>query len=264
MSGRLAGKNIIVTGAGSGIGLATAHILAREGANLLLVDLHEDAANAVARDLADNGSRAIAMAADVSREDDVIRFVEHAQWELGSIDGCFANAGIGGRIGPMVDLSLDAFRAVIDVNLVGAFLTLRHVVPVMVEQGQGAVVVTGSVASERGLPFTAAYNAAKHAVLGLVRSAAVEVGAAGVRVNAVLPGMVDTPMLRTTAKTVASDADVTSTVKAMARVSPIGRPAQPGEIGEVVAFLLSDAASYVHGVGLPVDGGALGTMSNAG
>lgn len=262
MTDRLKDKNIIVTGAGSGIGLATAHVLAREGANLLLVDLKPEAAEAAASALAATGVKALALGADVSKEADVLAYVEAAQRGLGSIDGFFANAGIGGKIGPFVDLSLEQFRTVIDVNLTGAFLGLRHVMPVMIAQGKGAIVVTGSVASARGLPFTAAYNASKHAVLGLVRSAAVEVGAQGVRVNAVLPGMVDTPMLRTTAKTVAADRDSGEVVKAMAKVSPIGRPAQPSEIGEAVAFLLSDAASYIHGVGLPVDGGALGTMTN--
>jgi len=264
VSDRLMGKNIVVTGAGSGIGLATAHILASEGASLFLVDLKADAVRAAANSVVAAGGRALAWAADVSREEEVVGFTECALREWGRIDGYFANAGIGGRIGALTDLSLEQFRSVIDVNLIGAFLALRHVLPVMVAQGQGAVVLTGSVASERGLPFTVAYNASKHAVLGLVRSAAAEVGHQGVRVNAVLPGMVDTPMLRTTAATIAADRDSSEVVRDMSRVSPIGRPARPSEIGEVVAFLLSDAASYIHGVGLPVDGGALGTMNNAG
>lgn len=262
MSDRLTDKNIIVTGGASGIGLATAHILAREGANLLIVDLNGKAAEEAAKSIVAEGGKAMAMAADISREDDVIRFTQFAKQELGSIDGCFANAGIGGKIGPMVDLSFAEFKKVIDINLGGAFLALRYIVPVMIEQGSGSIVITGSVASQRGLPFTAAYNASKHAVLGLVRSAAVEVGLNNVRVNAVLPGMVDTPMLRATAKTVAADQDSGEVVKEMAKVSPLGRPAQPSEIGEAVAFLLSDAASYIHGIGLPVDGGALGTMNN--
>lgn len=262
MTPTLKDKSIIVTGAGSGIGLATAQILAREGAALLLVDLKAESAEAAAQAITAAGGRARAFVADVGKEADVIAYVEAARTHFGRIDGFFANAGIGGKIGPLVDLTAEQFRAVIEVNLTGAFLGLRHVLPVMIARGSGSIVVTGSVASARGLPFTAAYNASKHGVLGLVRSAAVEVGGQGVRVNAVLPGMVDTPMLHTTARTVAADRDSAEVVKAMAKVSPIGRPAQPAEIGEAVAFLLSDRASYIHGVGLPVDGGALGTMNN--
>ena len=263
MTGRLENTRIIVTGAGNGIGRATAEILAREGARLVLVDRDEAAVTAFAGELAAAGTEAFAVAADVSDEASVAGFVCAAVDTYGGIDGLFANAGIGGAIAPLVDQSEEQFRSVIDVNLIGVYLSLKHVLPVMIKAGGGSIVCTGSIASARGLPATPAYNAAKHAVLGLVRTVAAEAGPQGVRINAVLPGMVDTQMLRTTASLLSPGVDPAVGVQEAGKlVAPLGRAARPEEIGEVVAFLLSDAASYVHGAGLPVDGGALATMGN--
>lgn len=265
MTQRLQGKAIIVTGAGSGIGRATADILARNGTRLLLTDLQADAVEASARDIRAGGGEAIAVRGDVGDEESVATFVHAAHEAYGAIDGLFANAGIGGAIGPFADMSQEQFRAVLDVNLVGVFLCVRHVLPLMYAQGHGSIVCTGSIASERGLPGTSGYNVSKHGVLGLVRSVAAESAQRGVRINAVLPGMVDTRMLRTTAGTMIPGTEPSVGVQTMGKaVSPLARAAQPEEIGEAVAFLLSDAASYVHGVGLPVDGGALATMGNGG
>lgn len=265
MTRRLQDRAVIVTGAGSGIGRAAAGILAREGARLLLVDLDAEAVEATARDIRDGGGEALGVAGNVADEASVQEFTDAATAAYGTVDGLFANAGIGGSIGPVVGTSQEQFRAVLDVNLVGVFLCVRHVLPLMYEQGRGAIVCTGSISSERGLPGTSAYNVTKHGVLGLVRSVAAESGRHGVRINAVLPGMVDTRMLRTTAGIMIPDTDAATGVQAMGKaVSPLRRAARPEEIGEAVAFLLSDAASYVHGAGLPVDGGALATMGNGG
>lgn len=252
-----------MTGAGNGIGQATARILAREGARLLLVDRDEQAVAGTAESLRRSGADAQAFAADVTVEAAVVAFVDAALERFGSIDGLFANAGIGGAIQPFAENTEGDFRSVMDVNLIGVFLCLRRVLPVMYGAGKGAIVCTGSIASERGLPMTAAYNASKHAVLGLVRTVASEAGPHGVRINAVLPGMVDTQMLRTTSTVLSPGVDPAVGVQQAGKsVSPIGRAARPEEIGEVAAFLLSDAASYVHGAGVPVDGGALATMGN--
>ena len=200
--------------------------------------------------------------ADITDESAVAGFVAATLDHHGAIDGVFANAGIGGAVIPFTEQTEKEFRSVLDVNLIGMFLTLNHVIPVMYETGRGSIVCTGSIASARGLPMTSAYNASKHAVLGLVRSLAAEAGPRGVRINAVLPGMVDTQMLRTTSTLLAPVWSAIGVQEAGKSVSPIGRAARPEEIGEVAAFLLSDAASYVHGAGIPVDGGALATMGN--
>jgi 3alpha(or 20beta)-hydroxysteroid dehydrogenase len=146
------------------------------------------------------------------------------------------------------------------VNVRGVFLGLRHVLPVMLAQRAGSIVNAGSLSSERGLPGTPAYNAAKHAVLGLTRSAAAEVAGAGVRVNAVLPGMIDTPML---AEVIAGFPDAAAARRAAGGVSPQGRLGRPEEVAAVVTFLASDGASLVNGAAWAVDGGILGTLPTA-
>lgn len=263
VTGRLEGKSIIVTGAANGIGKATAGILAREGARLVLVDRDERALQSSTAELTKVVGDVLHVVADITDESAVAGFVAATLDHHGAIDGVFANAGIGGAVIPFTEQTEKEFRSVLDVNLIGMFLTLNHVIPVMYEAGRGSIVCTGSIASARGLPMTSAYNASKHAVLGLVRSLAAEAGPHGVRINAVLPGMVDTQMLRTTSSILAPGVDPAIGVQEAGKsVSPIGRAARPEEIGEVAAFLLSDAASYVHGAGIPVDGGALATMGN--
>jgi NAD(P)-dependent dehydrogenase (short-subunit alcohol dehydrogenase family) len=202
------------------------------------------------------------LVAAVTRSADVQAYVAFALERMGSIDVLFNNAGIEGPVAPLAEYPEDGFDEVLAVNVRGVFLGLRHVLPVMLRQRSGSVINTGSLASERGLPNTGAYNAAKHAVLGLTRTAAAEVGGFGVRVNAVLPGMIDTRMLRSLVGSLGGSADVERGVQQVARVAPQGRPGRPEEVAEVVCFLASDAASFVNGVGWPVDGGALATMGN--
>ena len=251
----------VVTGAAGGIGRATALRFGQLGADLHLVDVDADGLATVAQDVAALGRRATTSTADVTRGEDVRGYVAAALDAHGRIDAFFNNAGIEGPVAPIAEYPEDAFQRVLAINLFGVFLGLRHVLPVMLRQGSGAIVNTGSLASERGLPGTGAYNATKHAVLGLTRTAAAEVGGLGVRVNAVLPGMIDTRMLRSLAETLAGD--VARGLAFMGSVAPAARPGRPEEIAAVVAFLCSDDASFVHGVGWPVDGGALATMPNA-
>jgi 3alpha(or 20beta)-hydroxysteroid dehydrogenase len=256
----LMGKTAVITGGGGGIGTATAVAMARAGARVLLVDL--DAARlAVAADaVAATGAEVHTQVADVTSSAAVKGYVGAALDAFGRIDVLFNNAAIIGPIGALSEYDEDAFDRIMAVNVRGVFLGLRHVLPVMLAQRSGSVVNTGSLSSERGLPGTPAYNAAKHAVLGLTRSAAAEVAAAGVRVNAVLPGMIDTPML---AEVASGFPDPQAAKRAAEGVSPQGRLGQPDEVAAVVVFLASDAASLVNGAAWEVDGGILATLSTA-
>jgi NAD(P)-dependent dehydrogenase (short-subunit alcohol dehydrogenase family) len=256
----LEGKAAVVTGAGRGIGRAASLALAEAGARVLLVDRDLPAVEQSAEAIAGAGGEARSFAADVTRSEDVQAYVAEALEDFGSLDVFFNNAGIEGPVAPVAEYPEDAFDEVIAVNLRGVFLGLRHVLPVMLRQRGGSIVNTGSIASERGLPGTVAYNAAKHAVLGMTRTAAAEVGGTGVRVNAVLPGMVDTRFLRSLLGQM-TDADVEASLRTIASVAPERRAARPEEIARVVVFLASDAASFVNGAGWPVDGGALAGIS---
>lgn len=258
----LAGSVAVVTGGAGGIGRATALAFARADARVLLVDRDEDALAAAAEVVAGAGGEVATQVADVTRSEDVQGYVAAALERFDRIDAFFNNAGIEGPVAPLAEYPEDGFDEVIAVNLRGVFLGLRHVLPVMLRQGSGAIVNTGSLASERGLQSTGAYVASKHAVLGLTRTAAAEVGGAGVRVNAVLPGMIDTRMLRSLVGSL-SGGDVDEGVRAVGKVAPQARPGRPEEVAEVVCFLCSDSASFVNGVGWPVDGGALAAMGNA-
>lgn len=262
----LTGRHIVITGAGGGIGRAAALAAARAGAaSLTLVDRDAASADATAALLDGTGAQALVLRADVTSETEAAGYAAAAVERFGRIDGFFNNAGIEGAVGPIAELDPADFDRVIAVNLRGVFLGLRYVLPIMISQGSGAVVCTGSLASERGLPFTAAYNASKHAVLGLVRTAAAEVGAAGVRVNCVEPGMIRTRMLASLTERLQPGVDVEEGMEAAGRgVSPIPRAGSPEEVADVVAFLLSEDARYVTGAALPVDGGALAVMGNAG
>jgi NAD(P)-dependent dehydrogenase (short-subunit alcohol dehydrogenase family) len=257
----LEGKRAVVTGAGSGIGRATAVAFGRAGAKVLLVGQNEGRLEESARMVADTGAEVEVRAADVSRSEDVQRYVAAARERFGGIDVLFNNAGWEGPVAPLAEYPEDAFDRVLAVNVRGVFLGMRYVLPLMLAQGSGAIVNNGSVGSERGLPWTSAYNASKHAVLGLTRTAAAEVGPHGVRVNAVLPGMIDTRMLRSLVGALGAE-DVDRGVADVGRVAPQGRPGDPEEVAAVVCFLASDAASFVHGVAWPVDGGALAVMGN--
>jgi 3alpha(or 20beta)-hydroxysteroid dehydrogenase len=258
----LEGCAAVVTGAGGGIGRATSVALAKAGARVLLVDRDESALKQAELAVIEAGGEAASVIADVTRAGDVNAYVAAATSRLGRIDVFFNNAGIEGAVAQLVDYPEDVFDAVIAVNLKGVFLGLRSVLPVMIAQGSGSIINTSSLAGERGLPLTAAYNAAKHGVQGLTRTAAAEVARKGVRVNAVCPGLVDTRMLHSLVSEMTSG-DVESGLAAFAQGSPGGVLGTPEEIASVVCFLASPLASYVNGACWPVDGGILATIGSS-
>ncbi len=257
--GTLKGKAIIVTGAAGAIGYATAQVLAREGAKLLLVDTNIAGLGVRERELQARGAEVASQQADVSKSADVKAFVAATLTRYGRIDGLFNNAGIEGHIAPTWEYDEAEFDRVTRVNVNGVFLGMRHVLGVMIAQGSGAIVNTASIGSERGLAGACTYNASKHAVVGLTRTAAAEAGPKGIRVNCVMPGVIDTPLLESVLGPL-FNGDVALGKKVLGKIAPLERIGQPVEIGEVVAFLLSDAASFVTGAAWSIDGGALCTI----
>ena len=255
----LEGRAAVITGAGGGIGRATSVELARAGASLLLVGRTATHLEESAQAASATGADVRWLVADVSRSEDVRGYVDAVVSAFGTIDVLVNNAGVEGQVAPLAAYPEEDFDRVLAINLRGAFLGMRYVLPIMLERRSGSVINVASVASERGLPGTSAYNASKHGMLGLSRSAASEVAGSGVRVNAICAGMIDTRMLRELAAQFMPD-DVDGALEAIAGASPTRRLGTAEEVAAVVRFLASDAASFVNGAAWAVDGGALGTM----
>jgi NAD(P)-dependent dehydrogenase (short-subunit alcohol dehydrogenase family) len=254
------GKTMIVTGGAGAIGFATAKVLAGEGANVLLVDIAGDRLEQRGAELRDRGVEVETACSDCSQEEAVQRYVDAALNKFGRIDGFFNNAGTEGKLAPTWEYEVAEFDRIIATNLRSMFLGLRFVLPVMVKQGSGSIVNTASIASERGLAGACAYNASKHGVVGLTRTAASEAGPKGVRVNCVMPGVIETPLLRGMLEQMFPS--VEEGLDTLGKVATLNRVAQPDEVGKVVSFLLSNQASFVNGAAWEVDGGALATIRN--
>ena len=249
-----AGKVALVTGGGNGIGRATALGFAERGATVVVVDLDRDAAAETVRLITQDNQSGFDLCADVTRTSDVQGYVEVTLQKYGRIDCFFNNAGIEGLVAPTAEYDEDVFDDVISVNVKGVFLGLRHVLPVMLEQGAGTVVNMASIAGLVGSPGMPAYVASKHAVIGLTKVAAGEVSSEGVRVNAVCPGPIDTRMIHELATQV--NADDPSAVRTSYESSiPLGRFGKATEVANVVLFLCSDLSSNVTGAQYVVDGG---------
>ncbi len=258
---RHADRSIIVTGAAGAIGFATCEILAREGAKLLLVDINASRLAERTEALRARGARVAACVADCGEEVEVRRYVQAALDAFGRIDGFFNNAGVEGKLAPTHEYDVAEFDRLMRVNLRGVFLGLRYVLPDMVRRGSGSVVNMASIGSERGLAGACAYNATKHGVLGLTRTAASEVAQKGVRVNCVMPGVIETPLLMEVIEQL-FPGNVQKGLEELGRVATLNRCGKPAEVGNVVSFLLSDEASYVNGAQWEIDGGALATIRN--
>ena len=251
----LSGRAAVVTGAGGGIGRAVSLALAGAGARVVVVDRNAASGNETAALVREAGGEAFAIAGDVSRAGDVAAYVEGAISTWGTIDIFMNNAAWQGPILSLVDYPEDTFDQVMAVNVRGVFLGLKHVLPVMVAQRRGAVVNTGSLGSYVGTRNLGPYTASKHAVMGLTKTAAMEVARKGVRVNAVCPGPVDTPMLRAIeAEQAPGRADELRAQRAAS--IPDGRYASPEEVAALMVYLASDLASHVTGQGIQINGGA--------
>jgi 3alpha(or 20beta)-hydroxysteroid dehydrogenase len=251
------GKTAIITGAAGEIGRATAKLLAQSGCNIVAVDLKQDAVDQLVQELQQltgGEGKAIGIAADVSREEDVQRYAQKAFETFGGVHIFFNNAGIEGSIKALHEYPLETFEQVLNVNVIGVFLGMKHVIPRMLESGGGCVINTSSVAGVSGSPGMAAYVASKHAVVGLTRVAALEYGPQGVRVNSVNPGPVKTRMMDSIEAGGSPD-NPQAMQERYTQGIPLGRYATVEEIAGVVAFLASDAASYINGAAYIVDGG---------
>jgi len=232
----------VVTGAGQGIGRDIAVAFHRQGARVVLADVTEQA-KATADEL---GERAAAVQADVTRWDDVQRMVATAVETFGGLHVVVNNAGIGGTPGPMADCTEDDFDRVLAVNLKGVFLVMKAAIPRLVASGSGSIVNIASIAGLVGYPTLAAYSASKGGVVQLTRTAAVEYAGSGLRINAICPGPIDTPLARTSSE---------ERLRQVTANIPVGRLGSPAEVAATAVFLASDESSFITGQAIAVDGG---------
>ena len=253
MTGMLEGKSSLVSGGGGGIGRASALAFAREGARVAVADIDPDAAEETAAMIRSAGGEAIAISGDVSCDSEMKAIVERVTAAFGRLDCAFNNAGISGYQVEAAGLKTAewpeaSFDRMIAVNLKGVWLAMRHEIPVMERQGAGAIVNTGSIAGLIGLPTSSAYVAAKHGVIGLTQTAALEYAPSGIRINAVCPDYIRTRM---------TEDAMRRRGPAILANTPLARMGEPEEIAEMVVWLSSDRASYVTGAAFNVDGGWL-------
>ena len=248
-NGKLAGKVAFVTGAANGIGRAAALAFAREGASVVATDISDQGNRETARMVEALGGRAIAIRCDVTKADDVKAALDKTVEAFGRLDIAFNNAGSEQPVTATADLSEEEWDRVVSINLRSVFLCMKHQIPLMLKHGGGSIVNTSSGAGVKGFAGQAAYSAAKHGVIGLTKAAALDYAKSGIRVNAVCPGIIDTPMMQRFTE---------GTPEGRERVisqEPVGRMGTPEEIAEAVLWLCSDTAGFVIGHALVIDGG---------
>lgn len=248
---QFSGRVAIVTGAADGLGRAVSVSLAKAGCAVVLVDIDRDRLSETEQLVAETGSRGVSFLANVADAEAVKGYVAHAVKAFGRIDGFFNNAGVLGPSLPLIEYPDEQFDKVIAVNLKGVFLGLKHVLPVMIKQGYGAVVNTASMAAAGGIPLLTPYTASKHGVIGLTRIAALETAKSGVRVNAVLPGNIKTKMMVEGL----TEAEARQRYELGGALVPQGHMGEAQDIANAVLFLLSDESRHITGIQLPVDGG---------
>lgn len=241
-------KVVIITGAASGIGKATAELFAKHGASVVISDIQEAEGKATTENIIANGGKASFIKTDVSRPEEMEALVNFAIKTYGKLDIVVNNAGIGGELNPIADMSIEGWNKVIEVNLNSIFYGMKYQIQAMLKNGGGSIVNIASILGAVGFAGSSAYTAAKHGVLGISKAAALEYSAHGIRINAVGPGFIETPLLN------ALDAEMKSQ---LASLHPIGRLGTSEEVAELILWLASDKASFVTGSYYPVDGGYL-------
>ncbi|WP_315811493.1 SDR family oxidoreductase [Bradyrhizobium sp. SZCCHNR2028] len=257
--GRLEGKSVIITGAGSGIGRAASLMFTREGARLIAVDRSEGVKETVEL-VKQQGGIAEAVIADAGSEADVSGFIDRAVATYGKLDVIWANAGISGGLIPIAEQTVEHWQEILRINLIGPFLAVKHAMPQMVRQQRGAIVCTASVAGLKSGASGHPYAASKAGVISLVQTTAYSLSGTGVRINAVCPGLIETGMT----KPIFDGAKERGTEGKIGQLNPLKRAGQPHEIAAMGLFLASDEASYVNGQAFPVDGGLTASMPYAG
>jgi NAD(P)-dependent dehydrogenase (short-subunit alcohol dehydrogenase family) len=243
-------KVALVTGAASGMGLATAKAFAESGAAVVLADWNEKAAQAAARELADRGHRTLALRCDVSDDAQVEAMIQNTVATFGRLDAAYNNAGVQNLLAETADTTREDYDRVMAINLRGVWSCMKFELRQMRQQGNGAIVNCSSLGGLVGGAERGIYHAAKHGVLGFTKSAALEYAARGIRINAVCPGLIWTPMADQMVAAGQGDS-----VRAIEKSIPMGRVGRPEEIADAVLWLCSDAASYVTGQSISVDGG---------
>jgi NAD(P)-dependent dehydrogenase (short-subunit alcohol dehydrogenase family) len=257
--GRLEGKSVVVTGAGSGIGRAASLLFTREGAKLIAVDRSEGVRDTVDQ-VRKAGGTAEAVIADAGSEKDVIAFIDKAITAHGKLDAIWANAGVSGGLVPLAEQTVEHWQEILRINLLGPFLAIKYSMPHMIKQGSGAILCTASVAGLKSGASGHPYAASKAGVISLVQTTAYSLTGTGVRINAVCPGLIETGMT----KPVFDRARERGTQDKIGQLNPLKRAGQPHELATMGLFLLSDEASYVNGQAFPVDGGLTASMPYAG
>lgn len=245
----LKGKVIIVTGAGSGIGYVAAQLMAKAGAKVLLSDVNVESGTKAEREIIEAGGTAKFIKADIANENEVRAMIDAATETYGGLDGAFNNAAIAQLSIPLHELPTEIWQRNIDINLTGTFFCMKYEIIAMLQSGGGSIVNTASAAGVVAFPLAPEYCSSKHGVVGLTRSAALDYGGKNIRVNAILPGAVRTPMLM---KAMTENPGMEDYLRS---IHPLGRYAEASEVAEAALWLLSDAASFITGAAIPVDGG---------